>query len=226
MRVLVLFGLPGCGSSTVSSILAHKINTASYDTDELLVKNIGKVSLQEVVCSYSETEYRQAEADVVTSIFSILERQATHNSLNLLESKLDSHISPKLSQAILGDVSYYPLKNIAVVALGSGVIDYNNSKNLFIENNPSTISHLKIEIFFLDVPLDKAILRSGMLGGVPGLGTPRRLWLNMAAERQKKLKSYKCGTYPMHTIDVGDKTADMVAEEIYTRVNAPDITNI
>ncbi len=62
-----LIGMPGCGKSTIGSLLAKNMNWAYMDTDFLL-ESLYACKLQHIVDNMTQDEFRDAEADMIQSI--------------------------------------------------------------------------------------------------------------------------------------------------------------
>lgn len=64
---IVLIGMPGSGKSTVGKILADKLNREFIDTDEEIVKKVGK-SIPEIFNQYGEEYFREIESEVIEEV--------------------------------------------------------------------------------------------------------------------------------------------------------------
>lgn len=61
---IILIGMPGCGKSTVGTLLAQKCNRNFVDTDAEIVKRAGK-SIPEIFNDQGEEAFRQLESSVL-----------------------------------------------------------------------------------------------------------------------------------------------------------------
>jgi shikimate kinase len=61
---VVLVGLPGTGKSTVGAELAHRLQVAFADSDELVAQQTGR-SVAEIFRLQGEPAFRQLEADMI-----------------------------------------------------------------------------------------------------------------------------------------------------------------
>ena len=61
---IVLVGMPGCGKSTVASLLSQKTGRECLDTDSIVVEASGK-SIPDIFAKYGETEFRRRETEAV-----------------------------------------------------------------------------------------------------------------------------------------------------------------
>ncbi len=64
---IVLIGMPGCGKSTVSDILAQKTGRKTVDTDRLIVQKTGK-TIPELFKEIGEGGFRAIESQVIREI--------------------------------------------------------------------------------------------------------------------------------------------------------------
>ena len=64
---LYLIGYRGCGKSTVTPLVAQRLNREFVDTDEVIVQHAGQ-SIAEIFTKYGEAEFRRLETDAVTAI--------------------------------------------------------------------------------------------------------------------------------------------------------------
>ena len=61
---IVLIGMPGCGKTTVGTLLADSLNRVLIDTDEMIVKNSG-MPITEIFEKYGEAHFRCLESEAV-----------------------------------------------------------------------------------------------------------------------------------------------------------------
>ncbi len=61
---IVLVGMPGCGKTTVGRKLAQSLDRPFIDTDELIVKDIGR-SIPEIFSQRGEEAFRDIESEVI-----------------------------------------------------------------------------------------------------------------------------------------------------------------
>lgn len=64
MRNLILIGMPGCGKSSIASLLAEKIGRPVYDSDTE-VKKISGREIPEIITSDGEAAFRQIETQAL-----------------------------------------------------------------------------------------------------------------------------------------------------------------
>lgn len=64
---IVLIGMPGCGKTTIGTILAKKLNCALFDTDVEITAKQGKTPAQ-IILEQGEQEFRNIEAKVCTDL--------------------------------------------------------------------------------------------------------------------------------------------------------------
>ena len=61
---LVLIGMPGCGKSTVGTLLAEKTGKRFVDTDQVIEETAG-ISVPEIFATFGEEYFRKLETDVL-----------------------------------------------------------------------------------------------------------------------------------------------------------------
>ena len=61
---IVLVGMPGCGKSTVATILSEKTGRECVDTDSMIIEASGE-SIPDIFAKYGETEFRLRETEAV-----------------------------------------------------------------------------------------------------------------------------------------------------------------
>ena len=66
---IILAGMPGCGKTTVSKLLANKLGFEVVDTDELIVKEHGEIS--KIFAGFGEEYFRKLECEVVEKVASL-----------------------------------------------------------------------------------------------------------------------------------------------------------
>ncbi|MEA5579189.1 shikimate kinase [Anabaena sp. UHCC 0451] len=64
---LYLIGMMGVGKSTVGRLLAQEFGYGFLDTDEVIVKAVGK-SINQIFADEGEAEFRQLESDVLAQV--------------------------------------------------------------------------------------------------------------------------------------------------------------
>lgn len=64
---IVLIGMPGSGKSTIGKLLADKLGMQFVDTDEVIVKNEGKV-IPDIFAECGEEKFRDMEAEAVYEV--------------------------------------------------------------------------------------------------------------------------------------------------------------
>ena len=64
---LYLIGMMGVGKTTVGKLIAEEIGYRFIDTDEVIVKAVGK-SINEIFTENGEAEFRQLESDVLAQV--------------------------------------------------------------------------------------------------------------------------------------------------------------
>ncbi len=67
MQNIVLIGMPGCGKSTIGTMLAQKLGRALVDTDAEIVKLAGK-SIPEIFAQDGEQAFRDLETQVLKEV--------------------------------------------------------------------------------------------------------------------------------------------------------------
>lgn len=67
MENIVLIGMPGCGKTTVASLLAQKLGRKAADADEEIVKAAG-CSIPEIFAKGGEEEFRRIETQVLAEL--------------------------------------------------------------------------------------------------------------------------------------------------------------
>jgi len=67
MQNLVLIGMPGCGKSTVGSLLAKKLGRCLIDSDTAIIERTGK-PIPEIFATDGETAFRQLETVVLEEL--------------------------------------------------------------------------------------------------------------------------------------------------------------
>ncbi len=67
---VVLIGMPGCGKSTIGKLLAKETGHKFIDTDEEIVKKIGKI-IPEIFAEVGEIGFRKIESEVIKEISSV-----------------------------------------------------------------------------------------------------------------------------------------------------------
>ncbi len=67
MQNIVLIGMPGCGKSTVGTMLAELLKRPFFDADALIVKNAG-ISIPEIFERYGEERFRNYETEVLQEL--------------------------------------------------------------------------------------------------------------------------------------------------------------
>lgn len=68
MRI-VLSGMPGCGKTTISALLAERLGCNAVDTDSLIVKKYGDIT--EIFSSQGEGFFREIETEAVEKACSL-----------------------------------------------------------------------------------------------------------------------------------------------------------
>ena len=61
---IVLIGMPGCGKTTVGTLLADALKRELIDTDDIIVKNAG-MPISEIFEKYGEAYFRELESEAV-----------------------------------------------------------------------------------------------------------------------------------------------------------------
>lgn len=64
---IVLAGMPSCGKTTVSALLAQKLGMACIDTDEEIVRKAG-ISIPEIFARFGESYFRDLESEVISEL--------------------------------------------------------------------------------------------------------------------------------------------------------------
>lgn len=64
MENIILIGMPGCGKSTIATLLARHLGRTLIDSDDEVVKIAGR-SIPEVFSEYGENAFRQLETEVL-----------------------------------------------------------------------------------------------------------------------------------------------------------------
>lgn len=64
---IVLIGMPTCGKTTVGRLLAEQLERRFVDTDQLFTETIGQTPAL-FLRTHSETEFRNAESNIITSL--------------------------------------------------------------------------------------------------------------------------------------------------------------
>lgn len=67
MQNIVLIGMPGCGKSTIASLLAEKLGRKAVDADQEIVKLAGK-SIPEIFADDGEEAFRDLETQVLSEL--------------------------------------------------------------------------------------------------------------------------------------------------------------
>jgi len=67
MQNIVLIGMPGCGKSTIASLLAEKLGRKTVDADQEIVKLAGK-SIPEIFAEDGEDTFRELETKVLEEL--------------------------------------------------------------------------------------------------------------------------------------------------------------
>ncbi len=67
MQNIVLIGMPGCGKSTIASLLAEKLGRKMVDTDQEIVKLAGK-AIPEIFSQDGEEAFRKLETEVLSQL--------------------------------------------------------------------------------------------------------------------------------------------------------------
>lgn len=66
MKNIYLIGMPGCGKTTVSNILAKNLNMAVADTDQIIESKYGTIS--DIFSTKGESYFRELETKVLKEI--------------------------------------------------------------------------------------------------------------------------------------------------------------
>lgn len=64
MENIILIGMPGCGKSTIATLLARHLGRTLIDSDDEVVKIAGR-SIPEIFSEYGENAFRQLETEVL-----------------------------------------------------------------------------------------------------------------------------------------------------------------
>ena len=64
MENIILIGMPGCGKSTIATLLARHLGRTLIDIDDEVVKTAGR-SIPEIFSEYGENAFRQLETEVL-----------------------------------------------------------------------------------------------------------------------------------------------------------------
>ena len=67
MENIVLIGMPGCGKSTIGTLLAKRCGREFVDTDHMIIAKAGR-SIPEIFAEYGEDGFRKIETSVLTEI--------------------------------------------------------------------------------------------------------------------------------------------------------------
>ncbi len=67
MQNIVLIGMPGCGKSTIASLLAERLGREMVDADQEIVKKAGK-SIPEIFAQDGEEIFRELETEVLSDL--------------------------------------------------------------------------------------------------------------------------------------------------------------
>ena len=67
MENIILIGMPGCGKSTISSLLAEKLSKPLLDADLAIAEKAGK-TIPEIFAQNGETVFRQIETEVLSQL--------------------------------------------------------------------------------------------------------------------------------------------------------------
>lgn len=67
MQNVVLIGMPGCGKTTLGRILAERLGRPFFDSDEILMEELGKTPA-EVITQLGEEAFRKAESEVLSRL--------------------------------------------------------------------------------------------------------------------------------------------------------------
>jgi shikimate dehydrogenase len=66
-RNIVLIGMPTCGKTTISKVLADKLNKEVVDTDTLVEQEMG-TTIKEYLKTHDETSFRDIETKVINNV--------------------------------------------------------------------------------------------------------------------------------------------------------------
>ena len=66
-RNIVLIGMPTCGKTTISKVLADKLNKEVVDTDTLVEQEMG-TTIKEYLKTHNETSFRDIETKVINNV--------------------------------------------------------------------------------------------------------------------------------------------------------------
>lgn len=64
---IILIGMPGSGKSTIGQLLSKKLNKEFIDTDNEIVKKVGK-SIPEIFSEFGEEYFRKVESEVIKEV--------------------------------------------------------------------------------------------------------------------------------------------------------------
>lgn len=70
MENIILIGMPGCGKTTVGSLLAQKLNRPFMDADRIIEEKAG-ISIPEIFATQGESGFRSLETQVLSEICKI-----------------------------------------------------------------------------------------------------------------------------------------------------------
>jgi shikimate kinase len=70
MNHIILIGLPNCGKTTLGKRAAQAMNMPFYDTDEMAVEKMGRLSVSDIFRPSSQLRYYQEEQNAIIDIAS------------------------------------------------------------------------------------------------------------------------------------------------------------
>lgn len=66
-KILFIIGLPGCGKTSLSKMLAKKLNYDFYDMD-LIIEEKEKMKISEIFAKYGEKYFREKESELLEKL--------------------------------------------------------------------------------------------------------------------------------------------------------------
>lgn len=134
-KILFIIGLPGCGKTSLSKMLAKKLNYDFYDMD-LIIEEKEKMKISEIFAKYGEKYFREKESELLEKLSELKDAVISTGGGIVVAEKNRSVMKKKGITIFINRKPNIILKNIDVVERPLLAKDKNKLIELSKEREP------------------------------------------------------------------------------------------